>query len=258
MKRFFGLIIMMFILVGCSAVRDAISGEEAYDAYEADETVEAPLRPVQPPAQTPALNALTPRATVDIELLGRWNFASGTFVFYFASHGDIEFFGDGNVKEYAFGEPGVFQIIDNGRMSVTGEWNPDAEFLFDYMISDDMLSITDRNGATGVWRRAGTNFSAAETADLLGQWEFVSGAEIWYFASHDDIRFSANGRVMEYAWGEPGTFSVVEPGRLRVVGEWNPDVVFYFDVEAAENFLAITDHDGNRAVWRRAAPEDAA
>lgn len=250
-----GIVFICLTLAGCGLVREAV--QTARDEY----LEEAELRPLpeQPAPETPAppteISAPQPGGEIDFELLGRWEFVSGVFVWYFASHGDIEFFEDGRVMEYAFGEPGVFELLGDGQISIVGEWDPDTAFVLSYTISGDTLTITDHDDNSATWRRVGAVFDAPirEGINLVGRWEFVSGVPIWYFASRGDLEFFAGGRVIEYAWGEPGGFEVLEGGRLRVVGDWNPDFTFYFDIELSGTLLAITDHDGNRAVWRKAA-----
>jgi len=285
--------LMGLTLSGCGAVRDAVSDiasemlEEISDALEAAENADEPetgaadetneaneadeYATPQQPAQAETLPASEPQPQpareagaqtggfIDVDLLGQWSFVSGTFIFYFASHNDIEFFDDGTVIEHAFGEPGVFEVLPNGRLRVTGEWRPDNTFYFDFDLSLDILTITDHNGDTATWSRTGTWATTTDPAYLLGRWEFVSGDSVWYFMSYADIEFFAGGRVMEYAWHEAGRYHVYADGRLSVVGELDPDRTLYFGLEISANLLAITDHDGNRAVWRRIPheiPED--
>ncbi|MCL1878631.1 MAG: hypothetical protein FWF80_07220 [Defluviitaleaceae bacterium] len=280
MKKFnllIGIAVMLLVLAGCGVVRDAVAdaiGEVLEDQaviengeineneiYENDEPSDNEWHPLQEtvPTPEPQLETTEPQVGgfIDIDLLGRWEFVSGTFVFYFASHSDIEFFDDGSVLEHAFGEAGTFEVLPNGQLRVEGEWDT---FYFDFDISGGTLLITDRNGAAATWRRVGLRIPAGDSDLLVGRWEFVSGPAIWYFMSYGDVEFFANGRVMEYAWGEPGVFSIVGDNRMSVLGEWSPQT-FYFDIEISANLLAITDHDGDRAVWRRATraeiPEDA-
>ncbi|MCL1884571.1 MAG: hypothetical protein FWF81_12580 [Defluviitaleaceae bacterium] len=86
-------------------------------------------------------------------IVGRWEFVSGSFIYYFASNGDIEFFADGRVAEFAFGEPGEFILLDDGRLRVVGDWFPTTPYYFTFSIDGDMLTITDHSDDYGTWRR---------------------------------------------------------------------------------------------------------
>ena len=54
-------------------------------------------------------------------LVGRWEFSSGDYIYYFGSDAYIEFFPDGRVYEHAGEEFGDLTIVDNERFSVRGE-----------------------------------------------------------------------------------------------------------------------------------------
>ncbi|MCL2577057.1 MAG: hypothetical protein FWE27_03290 [Defluviitaleaceae bacterium] len=189
----------------------------------------------------------------DNELLGRWEFVSGSFIWYFASHDDIEFFADGWVTEYAFNEPGRFTIIDGNHLSVTGDWD-NITYYFTYVISGDVLIITDEDGDRGVWIKAGSAPILFPTVqynhELLGRWEYVSGECIWYFASDGDIEFFANGRVREYAFNEPGRFTIIDDNHLSATGAWD-NITYQFTYDISGDILTITDVNGDRGVWRR-------
>jgi hypothetical protein len=83
-------------------------------------------------------------------LVGRWQWQSGNYLYYFEFHGDIEFFSDGRVVEYSSDEKGRYTVNGN-RLTVIGEWVGRHEFTFD--ISGDRLTITDSDGDRGVWIR---------------------------------------------------------------------------------------------------------
>jgi len=92
-------------------------------------------------------------------LVGRWQYVSGSFIRYFANDGDLEFFADGVVMEYAWGEPGHYIILPDGYLRVIGEWSLDRlgynsnDNIFTYTLSADRLTINDSDGHTGTWRR---------------------------------------------------------------------------------------------------------
>ncbi|MCL2577613.1 MAG: hypothetical protein FWE27_06140 [Defluviitaleaceae bacterium] len=182
-------------------------------------------------------------------LVGRWEYVSGVFIHYFANDGDIEFFAYGRVIEYAYGEPGRYTIIGDGRMSVEGEQTGTHEFT--YSISGDMLTITDHDGDRGTWRRAGTvnNNVVVEDSSLIGRWEYVSGRYIYYFTNDGDIEFFADGRVIEYAFNESGRYTVFENNRMSVDGEQSGTYEFSYLIEG--DMITITDQDGDSGTWRR-------
>jgi hypothetical protein len=90
---------------------------------------------------------------IDNALVGRWEFVSGTgpYIYYFMTDGEIEFTANGRVTEYAYGEPGTYSVSGN-NLIVYAEWEEFTHY-FTYVISGNLLTITDRDGDTGTWRR---------------------------------------------------------------------------------------------------------
>ncbi|MCL1787949.1 MAG: hypothetical protein FWG38_08160 [Defluviitaleaceae bacterium] len=208
-------------------------------------------------------------AAPEVSLVGLWEYDHGSFIYYFASGSDIVFFEDGTVMEYAFGEPGQYTMLADGRMNVVGNWG-DNSYVYTVQLTADRLTITDRDGDSGVWRRASATANAnnadkdvpapaptVNSRDLVGLWEYNNGSAIYYFMRSDQIEFFANGDVMEYAFGEPGTYTVLADGRLSVVSGWSGNTN-EFTIELNGDTLTITDRDGDRGVWRRASNAGAA
>ena len=86
-------------------------------------------------------------------LVGRWEVLSGTRIYYFAlnMHGDIEFFADGTVMEYAENEPGTF-TMGNGRLSVYAGWDG-MTYDFTVELFENTLTIIDRDGDSVIYVR---------------------------------------------------------------------------------------------------------
>jgi hypothetical protein len=91
-------------------------------------------------------------------LVGYWDYSSGTgpYIYYFMVDGDIEFFANGRVIEYAYGEPGTYTVNGN-RLIVIGDWDGIA-YNFTFTISGDRLTIIDHDGDTGTWLRDNGEF----------------------------------------------------------------------------------------------------
>lgn len=174
-------------------------------------------------------------------------------MYYFADSRSIEFFADGRVVEYEYGEWGRWSA-DGNRLRVVGEWSGTEDFTFS--ISGDQLTITDRDGDRIVFRRSGSSGGGGGGAppvspgasQLIGGWELVSGDWIYYFADSRYVEFFSDGTVYEDDYGEGGRWSA-DGNRLRVVGEWSGAEDFTFSISG--NSLTITDRDGDRAVYRR-------
>jgi hypothetical protein len=230
-------ILMMLGVSACGTIRDSINDA----ATAATDTAEA--------------NRNSVSANDNSALVGRWEFVSGDMIYYFHEGADIEFYADGRVIEYAFDEPGRFEVLGDGRMSAIGDWINEL-YYFSYSISGNTLTITDHDGDRAVWTRPspGTAERASDPTtddnELIGRWEFVSGQQIYYFDTDGDIEFYADGRVMEYSHGEPGRFEVLGNGRMSAIGEWFNEL-YFFDYTISDNTLTIIDSDGDRGTWRR-------
>ena len=98
----------------------------------------------------------------DKELVGKWEWDSGSEIYFFCIYDDIEFLDDGSLIVYdcAFsGESGTWRIGMNNRLIITGnkENNSYNESVleFEYEINGNKLQISDADGDTSVYTKAG-------------------------------------------------------------------------------------------------------
>jgi len=84
------------------------------------------------------------------DLVGEWEYSSGTWVYFFGYSDYIEFFSDGRVIEYDYGEAGRWST-SGSQLTIVGDYS--GTEVFTYNISGNTLNITDRDGDTIVYRR---------------------------------------------------------------------------------------------------------
>jgi hypothetical protein len=84
-------------------------------------------------------------------LYGKWEFSSGVPVYYFSDSELIEFFVDGTIMEYSYGEGGNWMVRDD-RIIIRGDFGGIHVLTFE--ISGDRLTMTDRDGDIIVYTRA--------------------------------------------------------------------------------------------------------
>jgi hypothetical protein len=97
---------------------------------------------------------------------------------------------------------------------------------------------------------APTSSPDTESNPLVGRWEYVSGDMSYYFHMGFDIEFFADGRVMEYAYDEPGKYTIIGESRMSAIGDWIREL-YFFDFTIVGDILTITDSDGDAGIWRR-------
>lgn len=95
---------------------------------------------------------------------GQWRFESGNIVFFkqasadFDANGFIKIWEIGQGETYVSGgknilETGSWRITDGGELAVYHESGVDGAFYYSFTVRDEVLSITDRNGNTAVYKR---------------------------------------------------------------------------------------------------------
>ena len=87
----------------------------------------------------------------DDPLVGKWKLVDADVIYYFVSANNIEFFKDGKVYEDSYEEWGTWTVIGDGRLRVTD--SADEIHNFNYVISNNQLTLTDRDGDVNVYRR---------------------------------------------------------------------------------------------------------
>ena len=91
---------------------------------------------------------------------------------------------------------------------------------------------------------------ACSTTDpLVGKWKLVNGDLIYYFVLADNIEFFSDGRVIEDAYNEWGTWAVAGQGKLKITDSGGD--VYMFDYSISNNQLSLRDSDGDVNVYRK-------
>ena len=85
------------------------------------------------------------------KLIGKWEYLSGEYIFFFGEAQYIEFFSDNTVYEYEYRTGGVWSVIDGTRLRVR-EDNGDT-YIFTFTIAGNKLTITDEDSDSIVYVR---------------------------------------------------------------------------------------------------------
>ena len=182
-------------------------------------------------------------------LVGRWQFTSGDFIYYFNSDADIEFFADGSVIEYS-------------DYRFPGEWIPsgDNEFIvhigfdllprvFLYSISGDRLTISDEDGDQAVYTRMAA-MEDNNLSRLAGRWNYTTGNYVYFFGIETEVEFFQSGFVVNRSTLTSGRFTLAGEGILIVRASNGEN--FTFSYALSGDTLTLEDSDGDRAVFARA------
>ena len=200
---------------------------------------------------------------VDQALVGNWVFTEAPMWLYFFTLNDVTFTSAGNVQ--AGSELGTFSTEGNGNLRVVESEGLQRDFT--YVISGDLLTITDSAGDYGVWAREGSaaanvaadlgqptsGESPTLLAELVGQWAHVSGG-VWGFFADVDFEVAANADITDLTYGEPGRLIFLDDGTVTVDGQWMGEANYTIDYDAATGYLTISDGIGGSGSWVRVLP----
>ena len=197
-------------------------------------------------------------ANLDSQLIGTWNFDTGTWIWFFGTSSIVEFIEDGSVTQVDTYDTGQWEVTGVGKMAVNDSQG--GTFAFEYELNGDSLVIIDSDGDRATWVKEGGSRPVTESEDtgemdnaLVGRWEFEDGPYLYFFAQDSDIEFFSDGRIREYAHNETGNWHIDDSGTLIVEGEWSGRNEFTYEISGS-NFdtLTITDEVNDSAVWKRA------
>jgi len=180
------------------------------------------------------------------QLTGRWQFQSGDYIYFFGRDSDIEFFPDWTVFEYGYEEAGEYIMGAGGQFFVIGELG--GFHRFEYSVSGDRLTITDRDGDSAVYSRT-QSLPARNISELAGMWRFQSGVYIYFFGMDSDVEFFADGTAFGYEFAERVAVTMIGSGQFVIRGYEGGILTFSYTL--SENRLTITDVDGDTAVFER-------
>jgi len=83
-------------------------------------------------------------------LVGRWEYASGSYVYFFGTADVIEFKADGTVVENDYGEEGKWTASD-GNLTVVSDWG--GTYNFTFTVQGNTLTIVDSDRDTIVYTK---------------------------------------------------------------------------------------------------------
>jgi hypothetical protein len=83
-------------------------------------------------------------------IVGRWEYQSGDYVYFFGTSEIIEFKSDGTVIERDHEEEGKWTAVD-GTLTVVSDWG--GTDVFSYTIAGNTLTIIDRDFDTIIYRK---------------------------------------------------------------------------------------------------------
>jgi len=91
--------------------------------------------------------------------------------------------------------------------------------------------------------------SCSGRASLTGNWEFLSGDNLFFFGNSGIIAFDPGTTVVAYDRNGIADYNDLEDGLLRlfILGHGHADFTF----EIRNNRLTITDRAGNTATYQR-------
>ena len=226
----------------------------------------ATIMPSSSPAETdanttetrsPGIPQTSASENMDPQLIGRWEFDSGMWIWFFGTSNVIEFFADGKVTQMDTDNPGDWETVGVGRLDIYALNTPNRSmYSFNYILEGDLLTIYDSDGDSATWVREGGTRPNRNTGEidpaLVGRWEFTEGAILFFFAQGDDIEFFDNGKVLEHAYGESGDWYIVGEGSFIVDGDWTGIAAFTYSLSGIDgDTLIITDEAGDSATWRK-------
>jgi len=85
------------------------------------------------------------------ELVGKWEYEAGSWIYFFGDSGIIEFSANGNVKAVDEDETGKWTSAEQGRLKVVD--SDDYDFEYRYVIVNNKLTITDEDGDAAIFTK---------------------------------------------------------------------------------------------------------
>ena len=126
-------------------------------APNSPETTE-PAHTEDPDSAERSKSTPAPKSKSELDgLAGRWEFVSGALVWFFGTSEYIEFEvhgdGTGTVFESEEEESGKWHVDEDGKVIVEAEWS--GTYTFEFVLTEDTLTIIDEDGDTSKYKRAG-------------------------------------------------------------------------------------------------------
>ena len=160
-----------------------------------------------------------------------------------------------------FHSNGLFEYIELDYIDSDLDLGFDVYLYGQYTVSGNIVTITYDNGdykeflfsVTGNVITLGDDIiltrGFGSAAELLGEWELMSGDVIYFFWRSSDIEFFSDGRVAVY---ENEEFGIWYPtGELTFSVESASGALFTYRYTLSGDTLIIWDEDGDKAEYRR-------
>ena len=90
------------------------------------------------------------QTTTDHQIVGKWEYLSGTWIYFFGDSDVIEFRPNGTAISYEEWEAGNFSISGQ-QITVVDDYGD--TYVFRFSISRNVLTITDEDGDVCRWER---------------------------------------------------------------------------------------------------------